>query len=230
MFQAVYNWWYHEQAKIDQLIYDVCCGNLDEVKRHLQNNTDLNGGNRDIENILECAVDRSNVEMADLLIKYGADVNSQSFEGRPLLCSVIRLKNLRMLQLFLDNNANVFEAAELVSRNNYPIFRIIFEYQYNIEIFNQLIKHADQKTLKIYRGTELLLIMDCYYKYVHKYSLLEKYAAVLTDMGCLIPPNRPWLTRILKQRRLITILSLKPHLSNKIGKDPFNMILALLRR
>lgn len=55
------------------------------------------------ENALRCAIAREYYEVADILIKAGANINQRNPEGETILFDAVRMENIRMIEYILAN-------------------------------------------------------------------------------------------------------------------------------
>ncbi|MCR4623430.1 MAG: ankyrin repeat domain-containing protein [Alphaproteobacteria bacterium] len=76
------------------------------VKRLLKSGADVNASNRGIT-ALHLAAQEGYVEIAELLIKYGANVNASDDNGNTALLFAFNNKNLEIMNLLLDHGAKI---------------------------------------------------------------------------------------------------------------------------
>ncbi|XP_076285606.1 uncharacterized protein LOC143211647 [Lasioglossum baleicum] len=95
----------------------VSCGNLKLVKDLLKNGAHVNmlhGGLDFIHNLLHKAVDGKQVQMAKLLINYGANVNVKNSQGETPIVNAIKNRNTKLIELLLTNGADIKEDPKVV--------------------------------------------------------------------------------------------------------------------
>ncbi|XP_076279889.1 uncharacterized protein LOC143208872 [Lasioglossum baleicum] len=100
------------------LITSVVNGNLEIVEDILKNGADVNmldntgyfGG----ISLLQRAVNEKQVQMAKLLINYGANVNVKNIRGETPIVNAIQNRDTKMIELLLTNGADIKADPELV--------------------------------------------------------------------------------------------------------------------
>ncbi len=100
--QTLYN---NKSKASEKLIYYVNNGNIKEAQNILKKyNGDIN-----FENalLLSIAVENDNIEMAELLLKYKADVNAIMYDGDSALILAADNNNMEMVKLLLSYNADI---------------------------------------------------------------------------------------------------------------------------
>lgn len=90
----------------DQLFEAVEEGKESEIKKLFLSNVDVNAEDRNYRTSLHRAVLNGHLEVAKLLIEYGADVNADHALKTPLCCA-IRGKHTEIVRLLVENGANV---------------------------------------------------------------------------------------------------------------------------
>ena len=92
----------------EKLIYYVNEGNVKEVENILKQHNDyVNNRNYEGFTLLSLAVMDNNIEMAELLLKYKADVNANVDLGDSLLIGAVDNKNMEMVKLLLSYGADI---------------------------------------------------------------------------------------------------------------------------
>ena len=90
------------------LIEAIEAQDAQKVKEFLENGSSPNDGFLNADNSpLICAADCGNIEVVELLLAYGADVNYQSDAGdSPLICAAV-IGSERIVSVLLDRGAEV---------------------------------------------------------------------------------------------------------------------------
>ncbi|XP_076285931.1 transient receptor potential cation channel subfamily A member 1-like [Lasioglossum baleicum] len=95
----------------------VMCGNLELVEDLLKNGTDVNMLNGNIyyrNSLLHRAVNEKQVQMAKLLINYGANVNVKDTREETPIVNAIQNRDTKMIELLLTNGADIKEDPKVV--------------------------------------------------------------------------------------------------------------------
>ena len=128
-------------------------GNLDAVKRLIQQGDYVNAANRNNQTVLYCACKTGRTEVAEYLLDIGASV---SLGAKPLIAAV-RNNNYDCVKLLLQHNANInctnikreSPMSVALQKHHYSIILLLLQYgaippaQLGDDIAIQLLKHAE---------------------------------------------------------------------------------------
>lgn len=143
---------FSQLACAQQDIFDVARkGTVKEMKSLLKENpTAINSVNTEGYSLLVLATYRGNNEVAEFLVKNGADVNGTSNYGSPLMAAVVK-GNTEIAKLLLEHKADTSIADP--SGNTALIYATIFK---KYEIAEMLVKAKANIDIKDIRGNSAL--------------------------------------------------------------------------
>jgi ankyrin repeat protein len=142
-----------------QLVSAIANGNLDKVKQLIAKNPNLVNAklNKDGDTALSIACDKDNLNIVNVLIKAGADVNATDNDGETVLMRVSNVKIVNaLIKAGADVNATDNDGNTAVIKNS--------DSKYTLDIINTLIQAgADLEAENKYGNTALITACQGYY-------------------------------------------------------------------
>ncbi|MEM7759724.1 MAG: sigma-70 family RNA polymerase sigma factor [Cyanobacteria bacterium P01_A01_bin.40] len=141
---------------------------------------------------LHYAIQENKIEIAELLIRQGADLQAQSRFGVTPLCMAIRANNQQLIQLL---NVNVPHLSTLLVSEQWSKAENMFKQQPNLMAENSLLLHYMIKQ-GLLNATSWLLEHDASFEIRAKYQL-DDYVVNLTPLQAAVEANQFKIARLL---------------------------------
>lgn len=105
--------------ELHEALLDACVeGGRQDIAQFIAANDLDPRGHEDLQKPLMVAAHHGNIEVVELLLELGVDVNQKDIQGGCAIWSAVWMNNLPLVQLLLDHGADVEEIYGLYDEEN----------------------------------------------------------------------------------------------------------------